>query len=51
MVAPNYAAQRSELAKRSGLGQLRKSAAAPAKKAAAAAGAPRKRGRPAKAGA
>ena len=34
MVAPNYAAQRSELAKRSGLGQLRKSAAAPAKKAA-----------------
>jgi predicted transcriptional regulator len=51
MVAPNYAAQRSELAKRSGLGQLRKSAAAPAKKAAAAAAAPRKRGRPAKAGA
>ena len=49
MVAPNYAAQRSELAKRSGLGQLRKSAAAPAKKAAVAA--PRKRGRPAKAGA
>jgi predicted transcriptional regulator len=49
MVAPNYAAQRSELAKRSGLGQLRKSAAAPAKKAASAA--PRKRGRPAKAGA
>ncbi len=49
MVAPNYAAQRSELAKRSGLGQLRKSAAAPAKKAASAA--PRKRGRPAKASA
>jgi predicted transcriptional regulator len=37
MVAPNYAAQRSELAKRSGLGQMRKNAA------------PRKRGRPAKA--
>jgi len=50
MVAPNYAAQRSELAKRSGLGQLRKSAAAPpAKKAASAV--PRKRGRPAKSGA
>jgi len=49
MVAPNYAAQRSELAKRSGLGQLRKNAA-PAKKTAAAAPL-RKRGRPAKASA
>jgi predicted transcriptional regulator len=38
MVAPNYAAQRSELAKRFELGQLRKN------------GAPTKRGRPAKAG-
>ncbi len=46
MVAPNYAAQRSELAKRSGLGQLRKNGG-PAKKAPPAA-APRKRGRPAK---
>src|SRR5208337_5435272 len=46
MVAPNYAAARSQLAKRSGLGQLRKNAA-PAKKAGAAA--PSKRGRPAKA--
>jgi len=46
MVAPNYAAQRSELAKRSGLGQMRKNAA-PRQKAAAAA--PTKRGRPAKA--
>ena len=46
MVAPNYAAARSQLAKRSGLGQLRKNAA-PAKKADAAA--PSKRGRPAKA--
>jgi predicted transcriptional regulator len=46
MVAPNYAAARSQLAKQSGLGQLRKNAA-PAKKAMAAA--PSKRGRPAKA--
>ena len=46
MVAPNYAAARSQLAKRSGLGQLRENAA-PAKKADAAA--PSKRGRPAKA--
>jgi predicted transcriptional regulator len=46
MVAPNYAAQRSELAKRSGLGQLRKNAA-PRQKASTAA--PTKRGRPAKA--
>ena len=46
MVAPNYAAQRSELAKRSGLGQMRKNAA-PRQKAATAA--PTKRGRPAKA--
>ena len=46
MVAPNYAAARSELAKRSGLGQIRKNAA-PAKKASTAA--PSKRGRPAKA--
>jgi predicted transcriptional regulator len=47
MVAANYAAQRSELAKRSGLGQLRKNAA-PRQKASTAA--PTKRGRPAKAG-
>ena len=46
MVAPNYSAARSELAKQSGLGQIRKNAA-PAKKASAAA--PSKRGRPAKA--
>ncbi len=46
MVAPNYAAARSQLAKQSGLGQLRKNAA-PAKKASAAA--PSKRGRPARA--
>jgi len=46
MVAPNYAAARSEMAKRIGLGQMRKNAA-PAKKATAAA--PSKRGRPAKA--
>ena len=45
MVAPNYAAQRSELAKRSGLGQMRKNAA-PRQKASAAA--PRKRRRPTK---
>jgi len=47
MVAPNYAAQRSELAKQIGLGQMRKNAA-PQLKASAAA--PTKRGRPAKAG-
>jgi predicted transcriptional regulator len=47
MVAANYAAQRSELAKRFGLGQMRKNAA-PRLKASAAA--PTKRGRPAKAG-
>ncbi len=47
MVAPNYAAQRSEMAKKSGLGRLRKQPA-PAKKASAAA--PSKRGRPAKVG-
>ena len=46
MVAPNYSAARSELAKQSGLGQIRKNAA-PAKKASAAA--PSKRGRPPKA--
>ena len=46
MVAPNFAAARSQLAKQSGLGQLRKNAA-PAKKASAAA--PSKRGRPARA--
>ena len=46
MVAPNYAAQRSELAKRSGLGLMRKNAA-PREKASTAA--PRSRGRPAKA--
>ena len=46
MVAPNYAAARSQLAKQSGLGQIRKNAAL-AKKASAAA--PSKRGRPAKA--
>ena len=45
MVAPNYAAQRSELAKRSGLGQMRKNAA-PRQTASTAE--PRKRGRPAK---
>ena len=47
MVAPNYAAARSELAKRSGFGQKRTSAA-PRQKASTAA--PTKRGRPAKAG-
>jgi predicted transcriptional regulator len=47
MVAPNYAAQRSELAKQIGLGQMRKNAA-PQLKASTAA--PTKRGRPAKAG-
>jgi predicted transcriptional regulator len=47
MVAPNYAARRSELAKQIGLGQMRKNAA-PRQKASAAA--PTKRGRPAKAG-
>ena len=46
MVAPNYAAARSQLAKQSGLGQIRKNAA-PANKASGAA--PSKRGRPAKA--
>jgi predicted transcriptional regulator len=46
MVAPNYAAARSQLAKQSGLGQLRKNAA-PAKKTSTAT--PSKRGRPAKA--
>jgi predicted transcriptional regulator len=46
MVAPNYAAARSQLAKQSGLGQIRKNAA-PAKKTSATA--PSKRGRPAKA--
>ena len=47
MVAPNYAAQRSELAKQIGLGQMRKNAA-PQLKASTAA--PTKRGRLAKAG-
>jgi predicted transcriptional regulator len=47
MVAPNYAAQRSELAKKSGLGQMGKNAA-PRQKTSTAA--PAKRGRPAKAG-
>ena len=47
MVAPNYAARRSEMAKRSGFGQKRTSAA-PRQKASTAA--PTKRGRPAKAG-
>src|ERR1019366_5178803 len=47
MVAPNYAAARSEMAKRSGFGQKRKNAA-PRQKASTAA--PTKRGRPAKAG-
>jgi predicted transcriptional regulator len=46
MVAPNYAVQRSELARQIGLGQLRKNAA-PRQKASTAA--PAKRGRPAKA--
>jgi predicted transcriptional regulator len=45
MVAPNYAAVRSEMAKRIGLGQMRKNAA-PRQKASTAA--PAKRGRPAK---
>ena len=45
MVAANYAAARSELAKQLGLGRLRKNAA-PAQKSSAAA--PSKRGRPAK---
>jgi predicted transcriptional regulator len=45
MVAPNYAAQRSEMAKTIGLGQLRAKAASRPKAAAAA---PAKRGRPAK---
>lgn len=48
MVAPNYAAQRSELAKKAGLGQIHKNAA-PRHNAVAAT--PRKRGRPAKASA
>ena len=47
MVAANYAARRSELAKQIGLGQKRTSAA-PRQKASTAA--PTKRGRPAKAG-
>jgi predicted transcriptional regulator len=47
MVAANYAAVRSEMAKRIGLGQMRKNAA-PRQKASTAA--PAKRGRPAKAG-
>jgi Predicted transcriptional regulator len=47
MVAANYAAQRSELAKQIGLGQMRKNAA-PRQQASTAA--PTKRGRPAKAG-
>ena len=47
MVAANYAAVRSEMAKRIGLGQMRKNAA-PRQKASTAA--PTKRGRPAKAG-
>lgn len=45
MVAPNYAAQRSEMAKSIGLGQHRKSAASDPK---AAASGSAKRGRPAK---
>jgi predicted transcriptional regulator len=45
MVAPNYAAQRSELAKKAGLGQLRNKARTPAKAPAAV---PAKRGRAAK---
>jgi predicted transcriptional regulator len=47
MVAANYAAVRSEMAKRIGLGQMRKNAA-PRQKASTAA--PAKRGRPATAG-
>ena len=46
MVAANYAAVRSEMAKRIGLGQMRKNAA-PGQKTSTAA--PAKRGRPAKA--
>lgn len=48
MVAPNYAAQRSELAKKVGLGQIRKNAT-PRQKAIVVT--PTKRGRPAKASA
>jgi predicted transcriptional regulator len=47
MVAANYAARRSELAKRSGFGQKRKNAAP---RQEASTDEPRKRGRPAKAG-
>jgi predicted transcriptional regulator len=46
MVAPNYAAQRSALAKKTGLGQIRKNVALRQKAGAAA---PPKRGRPRKA--
>ena len=51
MVAPNYAKQRSELAKALGLGQQRRKSAAPAEDNAADAAPPRKRGRPPKAAA
>ena len=44
MVAPNYAAARSEMAKRIGLGQVRKNVSPPNKVSAAA---PSRRGRPA----
>ncbi|ACL59830.1 MucR family transcriptional regulator [Methylobacterium nodulans] len=47
MVAANYAAQRSELAKSLGLGQMRRERAAAARQAAASAE-PKKRGRPRK---
>ncbi len=47
MVAPNYAAARSEMAKRSGFGRKRKNAAP---RQEASTDEPRKRGRPAKAG-
>jgi predicted transcriptional regulator len=47
MVAANYAAVRSEMAKRSGLGQMRKNGAP---RQEASTDEPRKRGRPAKAG-
>ena len=49
MVAPNYAAQRSALAKRMGLGQKRKKAAAPPPPALTSGGGKRKVGRPRKA--
>ena len=51
MVAPNYAAQRSEMAKSLGLGQIRRDRIAAQKAGAEPAAAPARRGRPRKAGA